>query len=883
MGRITVFLILTVLFISVRVRATKIGGSYGHVKYRDVNVPQYAKHPKLNLRKQHETAINDDAVSGPLKDDAEPTFENPPEEEAQAEEDHLNDENNVDVENSQNDDDQEQSNEEIQVNPAKEDPPVEGNTDIAESPGKLDIPPDDEDENVAVRGIKAGDTFTPHELLPVTQKLMEKVEHPGEGKGIVSSSKSPEALADVIFESFFFGPHRIVTLEDKDIIGLDALQALAISGDEARRMPTQVTAPAYLLNIEDQIVKISPRTSKYLLLRKSNSTETPQGNVKKIYKFRSRKDKRMIKRRAPNTSRQKLVSKLQKKRKLVLNPVRKNNKINKTKHINRSGISKIKKASKSMVNPGHKNIKHNKTKAVTTSASTKVHKGVKAKVNSARKYDKMNLAKITKTVALSNGAKPVKGMQSPKTTQKNQRFSKNGTVASNVVDKPDKANKQKNNNKKRNKSIMLNRIKGNPATPRPSSAITVHRTSTLCRWRYECTDPGDLDTCRLRTQCNLGSLKATTNSDLEARIMQFKPPVLLATTEAQSNNYDECTSVLDILAAASAHPVATIALYVESNTDQNESKHDISAIVLSRVYLLVFWISWLQHQAENSIILHSYIAYMESTMANLDDQSKNSAQDVDNPGDEKREMEGVADSDFRRKENKQRVWDASRCCGSRQTPHPAILGKRKLAQSYGNEHGRSQERMEEQGATRAVLQGPNRPDVDLLASATRGPLWGNRGFVCAIADEVIMTNNYRRYILKDGTVDICRACRRPGESLRHIISGCSHLANGEYLHRHNLVARIIHQQLALRYGLVDSEVPYYRYVPAPFLENGRATLYWDRSVITDRTIVANKPDIVLTDRSNRQAVLVDITIPHDENLVKAEKDKLSKYLDLAHE
>ncbi|RVE50227.1 hypothetical protein evm_005062 [Chilo suppressalis] len=29
--------------------------------------------------------------------------------------------------------------------------------------------------------------------------------------------------------------------------------------------------------------------------------------------------------------------------------------------------------------------------------------------------------------------------------------------------------------------------------------------------------------------------------------------------------------------------------------------------------------------------------------------------------------------------------------------------------------------------------------------------------------------------------------------------------------------------------------------------------------------------------------MIDITIPHDENLVKVEKDKLSKYLDLAHE
>lgn len=179
------------------------------------------------------------------------------------------------------------------------------------------------------------------------------------------------------------------------------------------------------------------------------------------------------------------------------------------------------------------------------------------------------------------------------------------------------------------------------------------------------------------------------------------------------------------------------------------------------------------------------------------------------------------------------------------------------------------------------------PDVDALASVNWlrfGDLFGEtEGFACAIADEVVKTNNYRRYIIKDGTVDICRACRRPGESIRHIVSGCSHLANGEYLHRHNLVARIIHQQLALQYALAESEMPYYKYAPAPVLENSRALLYWDRSIITDRTIVANKPDIVLVDRSQRRAVLVDVTIPHDENLVKAEKDKVTKYLDLAHE
>jgi hypothetical protein len=99
------------------------------------------------------------------------------------------------------------------------------------------------------------------------------------------------------------------------------------------------------------------------------------------------------------------------------------------------------------------------------------------------------------------------------------------------------------------------------------------------------------------------------------------------------------------------------------------------------------------------------------------------------------------------------------------------------------------------------------------------------------------------------------------------------------------VARIIHQQLALKYKLVDSvsEVPYYKYVPDPVLENDHVTMYWDLPIITDRTIFANKPDIVVIDRSARRAVIIDITIPHDENLVKTDKDKQIKYLDLARE
>ncbi|CAH0702994.1 unnamed protein product [Spodoptera exigua] len=84
---------------------------------------------------------------------------------------------------------------------------------------------------------------------------------------------------------------------------------------------------------------------------------------------------------------------------------------------------------------------------------------------------------------------------------------------------------------------------------------------------------------------------------------------------------------------------------------------------------------------------------------------------------------------------------------------------------------------------------------------------------------------------------------------------------------------LLREQLALKYRLVESEVPYYKYVPNPVLEKDHITLYWDRSIITDRTIVANKPDIVVVDRLARRTTIIDVAIPHDENLEKAEKDK----------
>lgn len=167
-----------------------------------------------------------------------------------------------------------------------------------------------------------------------------------------------------------------------------------------------------------------------------------------------------------------------------------------------------------------------------------------------------------------------------------------------------------------------------------------------------------------------------------------------------------------------------------------------------------------------------------------------------------------------------------------------------------------------------------------------GFLFGEtEGFIQAIQDQVIATNNYKKYIEKLDVVDRCRRCHRESETIDHLISSCPNLANTEYIHRHNLTANILHQALAVKYNLLseDDMVPYYDYKARPVLENDTYKLYYDLSIHTDKTITANKPDLVLHNIKDKTAIFVDITHPNDHNINKAEEEKVKKYIPLSIE
>ena len=63
-------------------------------------------------------------------------------------------------------------------------------------------------------------------------------------------------------------------------------------------------------------------------------------------------------------------------------------------------------------------------------------------------------------------------------------------------------------------------------------------------------------------------------------------------------------------------------------------------------------------------------------------------------------------------------------------------------------------------------------------------------------------------------------------------------------------------------------------------EGQRHTILWDMPIHTDKTIAANRPDIVLTNKKDKTCLLIDMTIPLDTNTSVKTTEKLTKYKDL---
>ena len=74
-------------------------------------------------------------------------------------------------------------------------------------------------------------------------------------------------------------------------------------------------------------------------------------------------------------------------------------------------------------------------------------------------------------------------------------------------------------------------------------------------------------------------------------------------------------------------------------------------------------------------------------------------------------------------------------------------------------------------------------------------------------------------------------CQKP---FLHITDPCRALAKGDYIHGHHQVAKVVHQELAIKCGLRKGPlVPHYKYEPQTAVKNSYYKLYYDRSISTD--------------------------------------------------
>ena len=154
--------------------------------------------------------------------------------------------------------------------------------------------------------------------------------------------------------------------------------------------------------------------------------------------------------------------------------------------------------------------------------------------------------------------------------------------------------------------------------------------------------------------------------------------------------------------------------------------------------------------------------------------------------------------------------------------------------------------------------------------------------IVAAQNQSIRTNLVKATIDKSQGDSLCRMCRKVDESIDHIVSGCSKLAQKEYKRRHDNLGKIVHWKLAIKYNFEAGD-KWCEHEPESVLENEVYKILWDFSIQTDHVIEARRPDLVVVDKKERSCKIIHLAVPGDSRIGEKEKDKVEKYQDLGRE
>ena len=114
----------------------------------------------------------------------------------------------------------------------------------------------------------------------------------------------------------------------------------------------------------------------------------------------------------------------------------------------------------------------------------------------------------------------------------------------------------------------------------------------------------------------------------------------------------------------------------------------------------------------------------------------------------------------------------------------------------------------------------------------------------AAQNSAIRTNHIKTRIDKTQQNSKCRLCGDRDETINHIISECSKLAQKEYKARYDEVGKVIHWKVYKKFKFHHAN-KWYMHNPEPNLENDTHQLLWDFDIQTDHIISARRPDLII--------------------------------------
>ena len=122
--------------------------------------------------------------------------------------------------------------------------------------------------------------------------------------------------------------------------------------------------------------------------------------------------------------------------------------------------------------------------------------------------------------------------------------------------------------------------------------------------------------------------------------------------------------------------------------------------------------------------------------------------------------------------------------------------------------------------------------------------------IVAAQNESIRTNLIKAKIDKSQGDSLCRVCSKVDESIDHIVSGCSKLAQKKYKRRHDNLGKIVHWKLAKKCNFKAGD-KWYEHEPESVLENEGYKILWDF----------------------KSCKIIDFAVPGDSRIEEKEKDK----------